>query len=68
MQTLVIFILLIISHSFLAVLVWALSKGAPPKPKQGKGKASMEGEIQKLNTILKNIEVYDGSPKGQVKP
>lgn len=68
MQTLVIFILLIISHSFLAVLVWALSKGAPPKPKQGKGKAGMEGEIQKLNTILKNIEVYDGSPKGQVKP
>lgn len=68
MQTLIIFILLIISHSFLAVLVWALSKGAPPKPKPDKSKANMEGEIQKLNTILKNIEVYDGSPKGQVKP
>lgn len=67
MQTLIIFILLIFSHSLLALSMWLILKNTPPKPKHS-AKEGMEGEIKKLNTILKNIEVYDGSPKGQIKP
>lgn len=68
MQVLIIFVLLILSHLLTAVATALFLKGAPaPKKAVSIKEDNIDNEIKKLNTILKNIEVYDGSSKGQQK-
>ncbi len=47
----------------------AASDGRPPRPllKLPRHKPKLSRELQKLNTMMANIEVYDGTGRGQMK-